>query len=206
MLRPLIIGITGSIASGKSEVVNQLKESGFKVHSTDQMGHDILLLEEVKNKLTKRFGLEILNQQSNLIDRAKLSAVLFKDRSNLDFINSISHPLIFKRMKEIINISQDKYLFFEVPLLFEAKLEKHFDFIITVSTTPENQLSRLMKRNNLTKDKALQKITSQLANNYKETNSDAVIYNNGDLKELKGKTVELIATLPSISQRNIISF
>jgi dephospho-CoA kinase len=181
MKRPLIIGITGSIASGKSAVVTQLQESGYKIYSTDIIGHEILFLEEVKDRLVEKFSSEILDPKSNLIDRTKLSAIVFKNKSNLDFLNSISHPFIFQKMREIINNSREDYIFFEVPLLFEAKLERHFDFIITISTTAENQLLRLMKRNRLTKHKANEKISSQLSNEIKEVKSDLVIHNNGDL-------------------------
>ena len=206
MKRACIIGITGSIASGKSALVNLLQESGYKIYSTDKIGHEVLLLDEVKNKLSERFGEEILDQASNLIDRAKLSALVFKNKSNLDFLNSISHPLIFQRIRDLINNNQEDYIFFEVPLLFEAKLERHFDYIITVTTSPENQLLRLMKRNNLTKDQALKKISSQLPNSIKEGKSDLVINNNGDLNDLEGETKQLITILPTIQPKNIIPF
>lgn len=206
MKRAYVIGITGSIASGKSALVNLLQESGYKIYSTDIIGHEVLLLDEVKEKLSDRFGEEILDQASNLIDRAKLSALVFKNKSNLDFLNSISHPLIFQRIRDLINNNQEDYIFFEVPLLFEAKLERHFDYIITVTTSPENQLLRLMKRNNLTKNQALKKISSQLPNSIKEGKSDLVINNNGDLNDLEGETKQLIAILPTIQPKNIIPF
>lgn len=206
MKRAYVIGITGSIASGKSALVNLLQESGYKIYSTDIIGHEVLLLDEVKEKLSDRFGEEILDQASNLIDRAKLSALVFKNKSNLDFLNSISHPLIFQRIRDLINNNQEDYIFFEVPLLFEAKLERHFDYIITVTTSPENQLLRLMKRNNLTKNQALKKISSQLPNSIKEGKSDLVINNNGDLNNLEGETKQLIAILPTIQPKNIIPF
>lgn len=206
MKRPLIIGITGSIASGKSEVTKQLQETGFKVYSTDKLGHDVLLEVEVKDQLVKELGSEILEENTDIIDRVKLGKIVFQDKSKLAFLNAISHQVIFQKMREIIANSQEKQIFFEVPLLFEAKLEKHFDFIITVSASPENQLLRLMKRNNLSKDQALNKISSQLTNKFKETKSDFVISNNGDLEELKIQTSQFLQILPSLCARNTASF
>lgn len=205
MNRPLIIGITGSIASGKSEVVNYLNKSGFRVFSTDELGHQVLLLDEVKLSLVEKFGKDILDH-NNLLDREKLSKLVFKDRANLDFLNSLSHPQIFKKMREIVEKSEEKFLLFEVPLLFEAKLEDRFDFIITVSTTPEIQLTRLMARNNLTREDAQRKISSQLSNEVKETKADFVINNNGSLSELQAKTAEVITNFNSIVAKNIIPF
>lgn len=204
--RPLIIGITGSIASGKSEVVKQLEASDYKVISTDKLGHEVLNSEEVVQILVEKFGTNIIDPTNNAIDRAKLSSLVFEDMSNLAFINSLSHPRIFKKMQEIINNSQEKYLFFEVPLLFEAELEKHFDFIVTVSSTPAKQLDRLMKRNNLSKEQASKKISSQLPNTIKESKSDFLISNNGDLQDLQLQTNFLIKALPAITTKNIISF
>ncbi len=206
MDRPLIIGITGSIASGKSEVVKELQATGYKVYSTDIIGHEVLLSEEVKASLVNKFGKDILDIDNKTINREKLSKLVFKDKDNLAFLNSISHPLIFKRMRELVTVTCGNYLFFEVPLLFETSLEQHFDYIITVSASPDKQLFRLMKRNNQTREEAIRKITSQLSNTIKEKKADFVIMNNGDLDDLHSKTAELITKLPTINPKNIISF
>ncbi|MBI9030557.1 dephospho-CoA kinase [bacterium] len=205
MKRPLIIGITGSIASGKSQVVKVLQEAAYKVYSTDELGHQVLQMDQVKDKLVSKFGKEILSGD-NTIDRSKLGEFVFADKANLDYLNSLSHPQIFALMNKIINQSRDKYIFFEVPLLFEAKLSDHFDFIITVSASEENQVLRLKQRNSLTADNARRKISTQLPNKIKEEKADFVIKNDGDLLELQAQVQALITVLPQIKTRNIKQF
>ena len=205
MKRPLIIGITGSIASGKSQVVKVLQEAAYKVYSTDELGHQVLEMDQVKEKLISKFGKKILSGD-NTIDRSKLGEVVFADKANLDYLNSLSHPQIFAIMNKIINQSRDKYIFFEVPLLFEAKLSDHFDFIITVSASEENQVHRLRQRNSLTADNARRKISTQLPNKIKEEKADFVIKNDGDLLELPAQVQALITVLPQIKTRNIKQF
>lgn len=205
MERPLIIGITGSIACGKSEFVKLLETSGFNVYSTDKIGHDVLFIDEVKEQLVDKFGSLILSSD-NSIDRKKLSKFVFQDKTKLEYLNSVTHPQIFNLMNNLVDNSQSKYIFFEVPLLFEAKLENSFDFIITISAKPESQLLRLMKRDNLSKEEALNKISSQLPSPIKEEKADYVISNNSVLEDLKLQLSSLLEILPTIKSKTIKQF
>jgi len=205
MERPLIIGITGSIASGKTKVSELLNQAGFKITSTDLIGHLILFQSNVRNRLVEEFGDKILDL-NKLISRKKLSKVVFENPEKLKILNSITHPEIFKYMHSVIANSKSEMVIFEVPLLFEAELEDHFDYIITVSANPENQLLRLMKRNNLTKKAAMQKISSQFSNQVKEEKADYVIKNDEDIDELKLQVDSLIKIFPTIIKRKINPF
>jgi dephospho-CoA kinase len=205
MKRPIIIGITGSIASGKSEFVKILLDQGYEVHSTDKLGHEVLEEKTVITQLRDKFGQEILDDRGH-IDRDKLSRLVFKDKDKLAYLNSVSHPQIFSLMKQRIEDCQEKYIFFEVPLLFEAKLEAYFDYIVTVSASPGMQLDRLMKRNNISKDQALKKISSQYPNKQKEAQSDYVINNDGQLSLLKAKTQQWLEEFPLKPKKNIKRF
>lgn len=205
MKRPLIIGITGSIASGKSEFSKILLDRDYQVYSTDKLGHEVLQLSQVKDSLLTKFGKSILNED-NMIDRYKLGKEVFADKEKLTFLNSISHPQIFNLMNKIITESSASYVFFEVPLLFEAKLEDKFDFIITVTTNQDNQLHRLMQRDNLTKEEALKKISNQLPNKIKEEKADFVIENQGDLKDLELQVKVLLEVLAQVEAKNIQQF
>ncbi len=201
MNKTLIIGITGSIASGKTEVVKLLTKKGYQVHSTDQLGHKALEIEEVKEKLADKLGREILSRDGQ-IDRNKLSQIVFRNKAHLQYLNSVTHPQIFKLMRILIDQATSDYIFFEVPLLFEAELENYFDFIITVSTRQENQLIRLMRRNQLKLEDAKIKLASQYSNQVKEKKADYVINNNNDLNQLKRKVDQLIKILPTIKMKH----
>lgn len=201
MNKTLIIGITGSIASGKTEVVKLLTKKGYQVHSTDQLGHKALEIEEVKEKLADKLGREILSTDGQ-IDRNKLSQIVFRNKAHLQYLNSVTHPQIFKLMRILIDQATSDYIFFEVPLLFEAELENYFDFIITVSSRQENQLIRLMRRNQLKLEDAKIKLASQYSNQVKEKKADYVINNNNDLNQLKRKVDQLIKILPTIKMKH----
>lgn len=204
MPRPLIIGITGSIASGKSEVVNLLQQQDFIIHSTDLLGHEVLNIPEVQQRLISEFGDDIIT--NNKIDRFKLGKVVFGDPRKLKLLNSITHPSILLKMRELIANCFDKQIFFEVPLLFEVNLENHFDYIITVSATKENQLKRLVARNKLDEEEAMLKINSQLPNYVKEVKANFIIENNSSLEDLKPQLQEFINNLSSINYKEVTPF
>jgi|SRR5690554_5904085 len=204
MSRPLIIGITGSIASGKSEVVNLLQQQNFTIHSTDQLGHEVLNIPEVQQRLISEFGDDIIT--NNKIDRFKLGKIVFGDSRKLKLLNSITHPSILLKMRELIANCSDKQIFFEVPLLFEVNLENHFDYIITISATKENQLKRLVARNKLDEEEAMLKINSQLPNYVKEVKANFIIENNSSLEDLKPQLQEFINNLSSINYKEVTPF
>ena len=101
MSRPLIIGITGSIASGKSELVKLLQQQNFKIHSTDLLGHGVLNLFTVKQRLVEEFGGDIVI--NNQVDRTKLGNAVFGNPRKLKLLNSITHPYILLMMKELVS-------------------------------------------------------------------------------------------------------
>lgn len=204
MSRPLIIGITGSIASGKSEVVKLLQQQNFKIHSTDLLGHGVLSLNTVKKRIIEEFGSEIIT--NNQVDRVKLGNAVFGNPRKLKLLNSITHPPIIMMMKELISTCTEKQIFFEVPLLFEANLESHFDYIITVSTTKDIQLQRLMARNKLEEEQAMLKINSQLPNYVKEVKADYIINNDGTIEDLQPQVKEFLNNLKTLRHKEVTPF
>ncbi|MFA7056350.1 MAG: dephospho-CoA kinase [Candidatus Cloacimonadales bacterium] len=204
MSRPLIIGITGSIASGKSELVKLLQQQNFKIHSTDLLGHGVLNLFTVKQRLVEEFGGDIVI--NNQVDRTKLGNAVFGNPRKLKLLNSITHPYILLMMKELVSNCTEKQIFFEVPLLFEANLESHFDYIITVSTTKDIQLKRLMARNKLDEEQAMLKINSQLPNYVKEVKANYIINNDGAIEDLQPQVKELLDNLKTLRHKEVTPF
>ena len=98
-MRPVLIGITCGIASGKSTFSRMIQEEGYTVIFSDQIGHEVLMLPEIKLKLVNAFGQDILVQ--NKIDRNKLREIVFKDKSNIDKLNKIVHPEILEAMDDV---------------------------------------------------------------------------------------------------------
>lgn len=176
----MIIGITGSIACGKSTVSNYLKSKGYIVIDADKIGHEALDDDYVKEKLILAFGNEIL--EDNKINRQKLGELIFGNSSNLNVLNSIIHPEIRKKILEKIDKNNDKELIFiDVALLFEAKFDDLVDKIIVVYVDKNTQLTRLMKRNSISKKEALSRIVSQMSPIEKAKLGDYTVNNNLDV-------------------------
>ena len=176
----MIIGITGSIACGKSTISNYLKSKGYIVIDADKIGHEALDDDYVKEKLILAFGNEIL--EDNKINRQKLGELVFGSSSNLNVLNSIVHPEIRKKILEKIDKNNDKELIFiDVALLFEAKFDDLVDKIIVVYVDKNTQLTRLMKRNSISKKEALSRIVSQMSPIEKAKLGDYTVNNNLDV-------------------------
>ena len=175
----MIIGITGSIACGKSTVSNYLKSKGYIVIDADKIGHEALDDDYVKEKLILAFGNEIL--EDNKINRQKLGELVFGNSSNLNVLNSIIHPEIRKKILQKIDKNNDKeFIFIDVALLFEAKFDDLVDKIIVVYVDENTQLTRLMKRNSISKKEALSRIVSQMSPIEKAKLGDYTVNNNLD--------------------------
>lgn len=184
----LIIGLTGSIASGKSTVAKMLEQYKFPIVDADLVARVVVepgrpTLQQIKEK----FGADIIMEDGHL-DRSKLGDIIFHDPKKRLDLNAIMHPAIRKEMLE----QRDKWLndghpvvVMDIPLLFESKLQHFVEKILVVSVTEENQLRRLMERNNLSEADARVRISSQLPISVKEEGADAVIFNNESVERTK---------------------
>ena len=184
------IGITGSIACGKSTVSNYLKEKGYTIIDADKLGHIALTNDEVKEKLKKSFGLTIL--ENNEISREKLGKLVFGNDENLKILNSIVHPYIRKIILQLQeNPRDERFVFLDIALLFEAGFEDLVEKIIVVHVDEKIQLARLMSRNALSKEQAMFRIESQMSSKDKSILGNYVI-DNGGTKEETYKQIDLI--------------
>lgn len=172
----MIIGITGSIACGKSLVSNYLQEKGYTIIDADKIGHMALENDEVKKQLVNKFGKSIL--KDNEVNRVTLGKLVFENKENLKELNNIIHPQIRKNISEQIQVHKnEKLVFVDVPLLFEAKFDDLVEKIIVISLDEKIQLERLMNRNSLSKEEAVQRIKSQIPVREKEKLGDYVVDN-----------------------------
>lgn len=182
----MIIGLTGSIATGKSTVSRMLKEKGYKIVDADEISRQVVepgstVLEEIASV----FGSDLILPTGEL-DRDKLGALIFNDPLEREKLNKIIHPAIRQEMvrqKEFWLEKGSQTVIMDIPLLFESKLQSYVEKIIVVSVAPSIQRERLMARNNLSLEEADARITSQLPVSEKEKGADAVINNDGTLEE-----------------------
>ena len=170
------IGITGSIACGKSTVSDYLIEKGYTIIDADKLGHVALTSNDVKRKLVEKFGDEIL--EINEISRKKLGKLVFGNDDNLKILNSIIHPKIKELILKLQEEHKDENLvFLDIALLYEANFVDLVEKVVVVYVDEKVQLERLMTRNFLSMEEALMRIESQMKAKEKASLGDYVINN-----------------------------
>ena len=181
-----VIGLTGSIATGKSTVVEWFKTKHVPVIDADQIAREIVEPgKPILMRLKETFG-EAIIQTDGSLDRALLGQMIFNDDTLRQKLDDLMHPAIVKEMVA----RRDKYLnqnepliILDIPLLFEGGLTDLVDRIMVVYTTEPVQLERLMNRNKLSKQEATQRIKTQWSIEKKKTLAADVIDNNGSIEE-----------------------
>ncbi|EAD2805060.1 dephospho-CoA kinase [Listeria monocytogenes] len=189
------IGLTGSVATGKSTVSNMIQQAGIPLVDADIAARKVVEPgTEGLKEIVAYFGGEILLADGTL-DRAKLGEIIFKDKEKREKLNEITHPRVKDYMleaRERFFRSGEELVFFDIPLLFESHLESLVDQIVVVWTTPETELKRLMERNDLTKEDALRRIESQMGIDEKARKADFVIDNNESLEKTQKQVYTFI--------------
>ncbi len=182
----LVIGLTGSIATGKSTISNLFKDWGFPVVDADQIARDVVEPGKVAyENIVAYFGHSILNDDLT-IDRKQLGAIVFNDEKEREKLNGFIHPEIRKEMLK----QRDHYVqqgvsavILDIPLLFESNLFSYVEKVLVVYVEPEIQLERLMKRDGSSEEEALKRIHSQIPITEKREKADAVVNNSGTIEE-----------------------
>ena len=191
--------ITGSIASGKSTVVNLLKERGFSVIDADLIAHE--QLEICKGEIVREFGEQILDEAGK-IDRKKLGAIVFREPKKLKNLEQILHPKI--KAEILSKASQLEHLgqvyFVDIPLFFEKK-ERYAEFknVAVIYTPKELLLSRLMSRNALSLEDAKARVELQIDIEQKRKMAKFVIDNSNDRENLKLELEKFLKQICAIS-------
>ena len=177
------VGLTGSIASGKSTVARRLKDRGIPVIDLDKVGHEVLRRRhEAFEPVLAAFGEGILGPDGE-IDRKKLGALVFADEAARERLNQIVHPRIRDEEARRVSAMEEAGVLAvvtEAALLVETGQRGRFDFFVVVGCSPEIQIARLMKRDGGTVAEAKRKIESQLSFEQKREQADWVIDTSGE--------------------------
>jgi dephospho-CoA kinase len=197
----LLIGITGGIASGKTEVAKVFRKKGAVVLSGDEIGKEVVESKKsVQKELVKTFGREILKKDGTL-DRRKLGKLAFQSNKAKDKLNRIVHPHLLRELRgKIRNLrAQGKHsvVVVDAALIVEWGLEKELDHLVFVQSNRENKIRRLQNGKAYSKKEALDRIRSQLPEAIKKGRADFVIKNDKGLAELRKeakKTWDLIVS------------
>ena len=195
------IGITGSIACGKSTVSDYLKEKGYTIIDADKLGHVALTSEDVKRRLSETFGANIL--VNNEISREVLAKLVFGNDNNLKKLNNIIHP----KIKELILKLQEQHkdedmVFLDIALLYEANFVDLVEKVAVVYVDEDVQLERLMTRNSLPKEEALKRIESQMSPREKASLGHFVINNSYSKEDTFQQIDEILEKLKRGDKHN----
>jgi len=179
------IALTGGIGTGKSSASAILSLFGFRVIDADKIAHSVL--DSKANEIAQRFGKEFILSDGK-VDRKRLGRVVFADKELREELESIVHPSIREEIEKA-SLEQERlgkpYLI-DIPLFFERG-NYPIDRVITVYAPKELQIERIMKRDSLSKDEALQRIDAQMDIEEKRRLATWVIDNSGSLKQLQNE-------------------
>ena len=190
----MLIGLTGGIATGKSTAAKLFEQHGIPVVDADVVSRQ--MVEKGSGglqKIVNHFGKTILNEDGTL-NRKKLGELIFNDSSLRQQLNEILHPLIREEMNRQTThlLKTNQHVIQDIPLLFENKLEQHFDLVIVVYIDQQEQLKRLQQRDSISYKAALSKVKSQAPIEDKKALADIVLNNHGTIDALEEQVNETI--------------
>lgn len=199
-----IIGLTGPSGAGKG-----MAASVFEYHNIPGVDTDAVYREVIAppskclDELVREFGKKIIRADGTL-NRKKLAEIVFSDKTKIKQkrLNEITHKYIRTRSKELISEFEkngERFLVFEVPLLFESGFDADCDVTVSVIADRDTRIARIVKRDNISRRAAAARVDAQMPDDFYISHSDYVVYNNGTQKELSEKIEGIIKELEGSS-------
>jgi dephospho-CoA kinase len=193
----MVIGLTGGIGTGKSEVASILEDLGAVIINADQVGHRAYSPHtEAWNEVVKAFGEGIL-QPNGEIDRKQLGAIVFGDPGQLARLNQIMHPRMARLVSEEIEKLREEgaaAVVVEAAVLIEAGWDELVDEVWTTESPEETVVDRLMTRNGLNRAEVVKRVQAQMSSEARSARSQVVVGNSADLAGLKNTVRNLWET------------
>lgn len=196
--RLLVVGLTGGIASGKTEVDRALEDLGATVIDADAVARDIVQPgQPAYEACIREFGEGILGPDA-CIDRASLAALVFSDEEKRRLLNRITHPAIVVEIVRRVNEKAENLRPAEVPaviidaaLIVDIGATAIFDLLLVVTASEETRLGRMLSDRGMSEDEALSRIYSQIPEEARVDMADLVIRNDGSLEELRQRVARV---------------
>src|SRR5690606_13848868 len=199
-------GLTGGIGSGKSTVAALLEEYGIPVVSADELSRMVVAPGSAGlADVVDAFGPEVLDDKGEL-DRKKMGRIVFTTPERRRQLEAILHPRIRERYEQVpdaLEKAGHPVMIYEVPLLFEKKLEQQDEMkaVILVTATAETRIARVKDRDSLTTDEVLARMSAQMPEHEKRERADYIIHNDGDLDDLRREVEYLMSRFLRIAPR-----
>jgi dephospho-CoA kinase len=198
----LKVGLTGSIAVGKSYVLSVLQELGCIVFDADKVAHSVMEPgRPAYQDIVEEFGTGVLADDSS-IDRARLGAIVFSDAERRHRLNEIVHPRVIaeqdRLMQEAEGENPDGIAIIDAALMIESGGYRRFDKLIVVFCDRETQIARLMKRNGISREDAERRIAAQMSSDEKRRYADYEIDTSGTFEDTGRRVSDVYDQLASL--------
>ncbi|KTD41223.1 dephospho-CoA kinase [Legionella parisiensis] len=185
------VGLTGDIASGKTTVAHLFSELGIEVIHADKISREITEKDKAAyKKIVAHYGFKVLKDDGEL-NRNKLREIIFSNHEERDWLERLLHPLIRKEIKRRVDASTTPYCMVEIPLLITKKAYPYINQILLISAPRDIQVSRLMQRDQCSKDQAQAILSIQPDTHLRLQNADDIIVNNMEIAELTRNVSDL---------------
>ena len=180
----LKIGLTGGIGSGKSTVSTLFEQLNVPVIDADIISHQLVAIgQPALTHIKQTFGVDILEVDGSL-NRKKLREIVFSNPIEKQKLEAIMHPLVYESIQTAMSHLTAAYCMISIPLLFEANMTSLVDRILVVDCSVEQQIERLLKRDNMTTERIQSIIDSQISRNFRHSNAHDLIDNTGSNDKL----------------------
>jgi dephospho-CoA kinase len=199
MSKKIKVGITGSIGSGKSTFAGFIAQAGYKVINADLLAKEILSADEkIKKKIISAFGDEAY--VDNKLNKKYLAEKVFSNPQNVVKINSIVHPEVKKQIDFLIKeeLSKNNVVFVEAALIYEADMEKMFDYVVLITADENIRLKRAAGSKSFDEDDFKKRNENQIKDEEKSKRADFVFVNNSSEEHLKQKAELLLMLLKNL--------
>ncbi|ACK48345.1 MULTISPECIES: dephospho-CoA kinase [Shewanella] len=186
-----VVGLTGGIGSGKTTVANLFAAEGVALVDADIVAREVVAPgSKGLEAIVTHFGAEILTPEGEL-DRAKLRQRIFSHPEEREWLNQLLHPMIRQEMLAQVEKATSAYVIMVVPLLFENGLDRLVNRTLVVDISPELQINRTVKRDNVDASQVNNIISSQCSRSEKLARADDIIDNQGEISTLKREVLAL---------------
>ncbi|MBH0178289.1 MAG: dephospho-CoA kinase [Nitrospira sp.] len=199
----ILVGLTGGVATGKSTIAAMFKQCGAVVIDADRLAHEVVTPgKPAWKEIVSTFGKGVLNSDRTL-NRHALGAIVFHDPAKRLVLERIIHPRVARAQqrftREAARNNPKAVVIYDVPLLFEAGINKRVNATLVVTANRETQITRLKKRNGLSRVEAIRRIKSQMPLSKKIRLAEYLIDGTLPLSQLRKHTARLFKQLATMS-------
>lgn len=192
--KPYVVGLTGGIASGKTSVANALRDRGITVLDADAISRSVTAPGgEALPRVREVFGDQVFDGE--ILNRRRLGDVVFADPIKRKELEEIIHPLVIGKMQRLTDEAQGDIVFWDVPLLYETGMDASCDEVWCVYVPEREQIRRVMKRDRMSREQALARISSQMPVAEKKARAQHLIDTSGSFRATRRRVRGLMRDL-----------